>query len=242
LALANVRVFSSGAETILNEATNNLEVEQTPEQLQPKERPNLDNTAGLSTSEFPEPEKVLHQPGFDTVNRDDELGQVTMERVVSEMDGSIDKTNSLIGKKRPLEDDSLLHFEKSSTERVSSRQRVKKTNSDFLPHDHDLLTSILGNLFIYYTLIKSNFYLANYWWVLHSVYFFICFKKKLVALILEALIEPNQLIDISWQLASIIWQSKYSLVTIHKNRTSVFLYPINNSAINTKIYCLVPCK
>lgn len=126
---------------------NNLGFEQTPEQLQFKETPNLDNMAVSSTtSEFPEPEKVLQRPEFDTANRDDELGQVTVERTVSEMDGSIDRTNSLIGQKRPLEDDSLLYFEKSTTERVSSRQQVKKSNSDFLPHDHDLLTSILGNL------------------------------------------------------------------------------------------------
>lgn len=154
---------------------NNLEVEQTPEQLQFKETPNMDNTAftltttnmdnaafslttpnmdnvafSLTSSVFPEPEKVLQQPVFDTANRVDELGQVTVERAVSELDGSIDRTVSLIGQKRPLEDDSLLlHFEKSSTERVSSRQRVKKSNSDFLSDDHDVLASILGNLTVY---------------------------------------------------------------------------------------------
>lgn len=159
-----VDVFSSGAETICNdEAMNNLEVEQTPEQLQFKETPNMDNIAfslttpnmdnvafSLTSSAFPEPEKVLQQPVFDTANRADELGQVTVERAVSELDGSIDRTVSLIGQKRHLEDDSLLlHFEKSSTERVSSRQRVKKTNSDFLTDDHDLLASILGNLTVY---------------------------------------------------------------------------------------------
>ncbi|XP_078182199.1 sister chromatid cohesion 1 protein 4 [Carex rostrata] len=160
-----------GAETIRNdEAMNNLEVEQTPEQLQFKETPNMDNTAftltttnmdnaafslttpnmdnvafSLTSSVFPEPEKVLQQPVFDTANRADELGQVTVERAVSELDGSIDRTVSLIGQKRPLEDDSLLlHFEKSSTERVSSRQRVKKSNSDFLTDDHDVLASILA--------------------------------------------------------------------------------------------------
>lgn len=153
---------------------NNLEVEQTPEQLQFKETPNMDNTAftltttnmdnaafslttpnmdnvafSLTSSVFPEPEKVLQQPVFDTANRVDELGQVTVERAVSELDGSIDRTVSLIGQKRPLEDDSLLlHFE-NSTERVSSRQRVKKSNSDFLTDDHDVLASILGNLTVY---------------------------------------------------------------------------------------------
>jgi hypothetical protein len=169
-----------------------LEVEQTPERLQLEETPNFDNMAGLSTtSEFPEPEKVLQQQGFDTINRDDELGQVTVERTVSEMDGSIDRTTiSLIGQKRSLEDDSLLHFEKSSTERVSSRQRVKKTNSDFLPHDHDLLTSILGkshsfiilgHLFCYYTLSIQLFRKISYWWV-SSLSIFYLLKEKPVAL------------------------------------------------------------
>ncbi|KAJ1703742.1 hypothetical protein LUZ63_003521 [Rhynchospora breviuscula] len=135
-----------GAEVSLNNAAmNSVEFQPTPEQLQFKETPDINKMPDSSTtSEFPDPEFVLHPPGFDTANRADESVQVTVETAVSELDGSVDRTGSLIGQKRPFEGDSSLHLEKSSTERVSSRQRVKKSNNDFLPLDNDLLASILA--------------------------------------------------------------------------------------------------
>ncbi|KAJ3678169.1 hypothetical protein LUZ60_001972 [Juncus effusus] len=126
-----------------NESTPQV-LENTPESEQtPKEPPTL-HANFTSTNQFTEPETMLHAS-----NITNELGQTTAEKVILESDGSVGRTTAgdMIGHKRRLEEEEnnyLMSFEKGSTERVSSRQRVRKSNSDFVNPDDDFLTSILG--------------------------------------------------------------------------------------------------
>ncbi|CAD6228706.1 unnamed protein product [Miscanthus lutarioriparius] len=93
----------------------------------------------LSTSEFAEPEKMLSAPDAE-FNHAIDLGQTTAEKGTAESDGS-NIIGSLTSRKRHLED-SLPALESETTERLSSRPLGKRTN-DFVPHDDDILASIL---------------------------------------------------------------------------------------------------
>lgn len=94
----------------------------------------------LSTSEFAEPEKMLSAPDAE-FNHAIDLGQITAEKGTAESDGS-NIIGSLTSRKRHLED-SLPALESETTEKLSSRPHAKRTN-DFVPHDDDILASILG--------------------------------------------------------------------------------------------------
>lgn len=93
----------------------------------------------LSASEFAEPEKMLSAPNAE-FNHAIDLGQITVEKGTTESDGS-NIIGSLTSRKRRLED-SLPALESETTERLSSRPHGKRTN-DFVPHDDDILASIL---------------------------------------------------------------------------------------------------
>ncbi|KAG8044562.1 hypothetical protein GUJ93_ZPchr0069g33260 [Zizania palustris] len=109
-------------------------VEASTQEMAPNDRPN-----DLSSSDFPEREKMLSAPDveFDQAN---DLGQVTAEKGITESDGS-NKVGSLTSRKRRL-GDSLLAPESATTEKLSSRPRGRRTIDD-IPDDDDLLASIL---------------------------------------------------------------------------------------------------
>ncbi|KAL5656398.1 hypothetical protein ACJX0J_035717, partial [Zea mays] len=93
----------------------------------------------LSTSEFAEPEKMLTAPNAE-FNHAIDLGQITAEKGTIESDGS-NIIGSLTSRKRHLEY-SLPALESETTKKLPSRPHVKRTN-DFVPHDDDILASIL---------------------------------------------------------------------------------------------------
>ncbi|ONM35590.1 Sister chromatid cohesion 1 protein 4 [Zea mays] len=93
----------------------------------------------LATSEFAEPEKMLSVPDSE-FNHPIDLGLITAEKGTTESDGS-NIIGSLASRKRHLED-SLPALESETTERLSSRPHGIRTN-DFVPHDDDILASIL---------------------------------------------------------------------------------------------------
>lgn len=110
-------------------------IEAIPREMASNDRPN-----DLSTSEFPECEKMLSAPDVEFYLAND-LGQITAEKGITESDGS-NKIGSLTSRKRHL-DDSLPAPESGATEKLSSRPRGKRT-ADVIPDDDDLLASILG--------------------------------------------------------------------------------------------------
>lgn len=107
----------------------------------------LDQLNCASSSEFPEPEKMLLAPAGN-VHQANELGQLTSEKGVIESDGSANRLSSLSGKKRCLMDSTSMLRNGTST-RMSGKPRIRR-NSDYVPDDDDLLASILG---------------VNYYWV-----------------------------------------------------------------------------
>ncbi|KAJ8478105.1 hypothetical protein OPV22_021832 [Ensete ventricosum] len=92
------------------------------------------------SSEFPEPEKMLLASTGD-IDHANELSQVTEEKGVIESDGSVNRITSLSGKKRrPMETMSAL--QNGSSGKIYGRSRLRK-NTEYVPHDDDLLASIL---------------------------------------------------------------------------------------------------
>uniref|UniRef100_A0A0D9V906 Rad21/Rec8-like protein N-terminal domain-containing protein n=2 Tax=Leersia perrieri TaxID=77586 RepID=A0A0D9V906_9ORYZ len=119
---------------IVASADSQVNVEASTLEMASNDRPN-----DLSTSEFPEREKMLSAPDVEFYPEND-LGQVTAEKGTTESDGS-NKVGSLTSRKRDLED-SLPVLESATTEKLSSRPRGKRTIDD-IPDDDDLLASIL---------------------------------------------------------------------------------------------------
>lgn len=87
---------------------------------------------------------MLEAPSID-VNQTNELGQVTVEKGVTESDGSANRVSSLTGKKRRLVD-STPALENESTGKIARKPRAGKS-MDYIPDDDDLLASILGEVF-----------------------------------------------------------------------------------------------
>lgn len=94
-----------------------------------------------SSSEFPEPEKMLLAPAGNA-NQASELGQLTAEKGVIESDGSVNRISSLCGKKRRLMESTPVLQHGTST-KMSGKSRIRR-NTDYIPDDDDLLASILG--------------------------------------------------------------------------------------------------
>lgn len=94
-----------------------------------------------SSSEFPEPEKMLLAPNGD-VHQANELSQVTEEKGVIESDGSVNRITSLSGKKRRLMETTSA-LQNDSSEKMIGRSQSRR-NTEYIPDDDDLLASILG--------------------------------------------------------------------------------------------------
>ncbi|KAJ0972236.1 hypothetical protein J5N97_020195 [Dioscorea zingiberensis] len=93
-----------------------------------------------SSSEFPQPEKMLLAP---TGNADmpNDLGQLTSEKGVTESDESVDRNKTLSGKKHRLTD-SMSALQSGSSDKLVGRPRFRR-NREHIPDDDDLLASIL---------------------------------------------------------------------------------------------------
>ncbi|OAY69780.1 Sister chromatid cohesion 1 protein 4, partial [Ananas comosus] len=113
---------------------------QNSEHLEPSDLLSNEKPIEQSNSELPEPEKMLEAPSID-VNQTNELGQVTVEKGVTESDGSANRVSSLTGKKRRLVD-STPALENESTGKIARKPRAGKS-MDYIPDDDDLLASIL---------------------------------------------------------------------------------------------------
>nr|XP_010908705.1 sister chromatid cohesion 1 protein 4 isoform X1 [Elaeis guineensis] len=100
----------------------------------------LDQFNCSSSSEFPEPEKMLLAPAGN-VDPASELGQLTAEKGVIESDGSVNRISSLCGKKRRLMESTPVLQHGTST-KMSGKSRIRR-NTDYIPDDDDLLASIL---------------------------------------------------------------------------------------------------
>ncbi|XP_072964204.1 sister chromatid cohesion 1 protein 4 [Typha angustifolia] len=130
-----------GGDPCAADATNaNEDAHQNSDNLLRKDVSNADKQIELSTSEFPEPEKMLFAASVD-IDQANELGQITSEKGITESDGSVNKMSSLSGRKRRLVDSTLL-LENGSTGKTTSKPRFKR-NIDYIPDDDDLLASIL---------------------------------------------------------------------------------------------------
>ncbi|XP_038984145.1 sister chromatid cohesion 1 protein 4-like isoform X2 [Phoenix dactylifera] len=135
-----------------NAPNTGLEVHQQSEHVPGVSKPNelssgpiskdtpLDQLNCSSSSEFPEPEKMLLAPAG-IVDQANELGQLTSEKGIIESDGSVNRLSSLSGKKRRLMDGTPILRNGTST-RMSGKPRIRR-NTDFVPDDDDLLASIL---------------------------------------------------------------------------------------------------
>ncbi|KQK11021.1 sister chromatid cohesion 1 protein 4 [Brachypodium distachyon] len=109
-------------------------IEATPQEMAYNDRPNA-----LSTSEFPERERMLSAPDIE-FHQTYDLGQITAEKGITESDGS-NKIGSLTSRKRHLEDSSPVP-ESATTDKLSSKLHGKRS-AEAIPEDNDLLASIL---------------------------------------------------------------------------------------------------
>ncbi|XP_008788164.2 sister chromatid cohesion 1 protein 4-like [Phoenix dactylifera] len=100
----------------------------------------LDHFNCSSSSEFPEPEKMLLAPAGN-VDQVSELGQLTAEKGVIESDGSVNRISCLCGKKRRLMESTPVLQNGTST-KMSGKSRIRR-NTNYVPDDDDLLASIL---------------------------------------------------------------------------------------------------
>lgn len=111
------------------------------------------------SSEFPEPERMrFAASGYTNFLTD--MGQQTTEKGIVESDGSVDRVNSLSGQKRHLVD-STPSLQNDISPKMSGILR-KKRNNDYIPHDDDLLASILGINHSNYLILIVRFWRGNF--------------------------------------------------------------------------------
>ncbi|KAJ6850662.1 sister chromatid cohesion 1 protein 4-like [Iris pallida] len=92
-----------------------------------------------SSSQFPDPEKMLLAPtGYSNLPSD--LGQQTADKGVTESDGSVDRISNLSGQKRHF--DNTPGLQNGMSVQVPGIPRKRRYNN-YIPEDDDLLASIL---------------------------------------------------------------------------------------------------
>ncbi|XP_039121095.1 sister chromatid cohesion 1 protein 4-like isoform X2 [Dioscorea cayenensis subsp. rotundata] len=134
-----VRVHQT-SDSVLSENTTSAKKQKELTPIVSAKDNQLDQLNCTSSSEFPEPEKLLSAPNGNT-DLPNDLGQLTSEKGVTESDESVDRNKSLSGKKHHLTD-SMSALQSGSSAKSAGRPRLRR-NREHIPDDDDLLASIL---------------------------------------------------------------------------------------------------